>query len=578
MSNDYHSGGSPKKPGAAVTLLVASLVFLACMVALKRSYRGENEAKDSSRQDNLSLFANLEGPKESALFKAERGDSEAQRILGLKYRTGDGVRKNSAEAVRWLRKSAEQGDKLAQFELGEMYLKGEEIEPSVAAGVGLIRRSADQGLPIAQAALGFIYSRGDVIHSRADAIPKDAAQSIRWFTRAASNGDEFSLLQLGLTYAEGIGVRRNRIEAAKWLLQAANNGNPDAQYWLGLIYEEGEGVPKDTGEAAGWYLKAASQGHSDAQHRIGRMYSQGVGLKKSIVDAHVWLNLAAAHGDEAAKELLGLIENKMEFGERAEAMKRARQIFAEQQARPLAAYQLVKLRILALARTAVDGSPDVSHDAQPTAFGTLLGNGSGVIVSESGLVLTAAHVVAGAGALKVLTAQGAANASVLRLDEVNDVAILKLEKGTYPALPIAPSGTVRLGQSVATIGFPNIAIQGFSPKITRGSVSSVRGIGDDPKSWQISVPVQPGNSGGPLLDESGNVVGIVVSKLGLEATKITGDIPQNVNYAVKSSQFLPLLRPFLSDAIPALREMTEKPQFEDMVSKAQRSAVLILVY
>jgi len=59
--------------------------------------------------------------------------------------------------------------------------------------------------------------------------------------------------------------------------------------------------------------------------------------------------------------------------------------------------------------------------------------------------------------------------------------------------------------------------------------------------WQISVPVQPGNSGGPLLDEDGNLIGVVVSKLGLGAARVTGDIPQNVNFAVKSAYALPLL-------------------------------------
>ena len=86
-------------------------------------------------------------------------------------------------------------------------------------------------------------------------------------------------------------------------------------------------------------------------------------------------------------------------------------------------------------------------------------------------------------------------ASVVRIDEANDLAVLKLNGGTYPALPVAPSRKIRLGQAVATIGFPNVEIQGFSPKVTRGEISSLNGIGDDPRAWQVSVPVQPGNSG-----------------------------------------------------------------------------------
>src|SRR5207249_3907696 len=93
-------------------------------------------------------------------------------------------------------------------------------------------------------------------------------------------------------------------------------------------------------------------------------------------------------------------------------------------------------------------------------------------------------------------------------DAANDLAILKVE-GKSRALPVAASRIVQLGEPVFTIGFPNVALQGFEPKLTRGEVSSLAGIQDDPRYFQISVPVQPGNSGGPLVDSRGNVVGIV---------------------------------------------------------------------
>ena len=160
----------------------------------------------------------------------------------------------------------------------------------------------------------------------------------------------------------------------------------------------------------------------------------------------------------------------------------------------------------------------------------------------------------------------------------NDLAVLKLVGGTYPALTVVPSRRIRLGQSVATIRFPNVEIQGFSPKVTRGEISSLNGIGDDPRAWQISVPVQPGNSGGALLDESGNVIGVVVSKLGFKAIKATGDIPQNVNYAVKSTYALALLEPYLDGSPPEPNQFAAKPRFEHMIAKTQQSVVLILVY
>jgi serine protease Do len=103
-------------------------------------------------------------------------------------------------------------------------------------------------------------------------------------------------------------------------------------------------------------------------------------------------------------------------------------------------------------------------------------------------------------------------------------------------------------------------------------------VADDPRSWQISVPVQPGNSGGPLLDEDGNLIGVVQAKLGLKAAAVTGDMPQNVNYAVKSAYALALLEPYLGDSAPEPNQPNRKPSFEDLVSKAQQSVVLILCY
>jgi S1-C subfamily serine protease len=207
----------------------------------------------------------------------------------------------------------------------------------------------------------------------------------------------------------------------------------------------------------------------------------------------------------------------------------------------------------------------------PPEAASAKGNGSGVIVSTSGYVLTAAHVVAGSAKVTVITAQGARSAKVVQIDQANDVAILKLETGTYRALPVIPSQRIRLGQMVATIGFPIVNVQGFSPKVTRGEISSMNGAGDDPRKWQISAPVQPGNSGGPLLDEQGNVIGVVVSKL-------LGETVQNVNYAVKSTYALGLLAPYLGDDAPKPILATPPPSFEDMVAKAEQSVVLVLIY
>jgi Trypsin-like serine proteases, typically periplasmic, contain C-terminal PDZ domain len=98
-----------------------------------------------------------------------------------------------------------------------------------------------------------------------------------------------------------------------------------------------------------------------------------------------------------------------------------------------------------------------------------------------------------------------------------------------------------IGESVAVAGYPlRGLLSGFN--MTTGNLSSLSGVGGDTRLVQITAPVQPGNSGGPLLDSAGNLMGVVVSKLdAIKTAKITGDIPQNVNFAINAN----VLRSFL---------------------------------
>jgi S1-C subfamily serine protease len=204
-------------------------------------------------------------------------------------------------------------------------------------------------------------------------------------------------------------------------------------------------------------------------------------------------------------------------------------------------------------------------------------SGSGAFISSEGLVLTAAHVIQGASRIEVVTASGTLQARVVKIDTTNDIAVLKCSGGNFTPLPIASSKEAREGATVFTIGFPNIQLQGFDPKLTKGEISSETGFQDDPRQWQISVPTQPGNSGGPLCDENGNLIGIMEATLDpLTMAKVAGEIPQNVNYAVKSSYILPLL----DDAqnLPPPLVPSSGAKFEDVVGKVQKSVVLILVY
>ncbi len=165
-----------------------------------------------------------------------------------------------------------------------------------------------------------------------------------------------------------------------------------------------------------------------------------------------------------------------------------------------------------------------------------------------------------------------------QLDAANDLALLKAV-GAFKPLPIAASRTVKLGGTVATVGFPDIGLQGFAPKLTNGKIASLAGAADDPRYFQISLPVQPGNSGGALVDARGNVVGIVSAKLDTKiALDSTGALPENVNYAVKSSLLLSFLESVPEVSAKLKDPLTAERKFEDVVKSAQDAAVLVLVY
>ncbi len=188
------------------------------------------------------------------------------------------------------------------------------------------------------------------------------------------------------------------------------------------------------------------------------------------------------------------------------------------------------------------------------------------------------HVVKDAAQVRLVTSAGLISAKVVQVDAANDLALLKAE-GRFAPVPVAASRGVKLGGTVATVGFPNIGMQGFAPKLAKGEIASLSGAADDPRYFQISVPVQPGNSGGALVDDRGNVIGIVSAKLDASAAlAASGSLPENVNYAVKSSLLLSFF-----ESVPAVSAKLKTPvtadrKFEDVVKSAQDAAVLVLVY
>ena len=225
------------------------------------------------------------------------------------------------------------------------------------------------------------------------------------------------------------------------------------------------------------------------------------------------------------------------------------------------------------------GQPRAPDKARPAPAAKLAVTGTGFFVTDDGYFVTNAHVVEDASRVQVMTKKGTLPARVVHRDTINDLALLKV-KGSFKALPVISSRRLREGSKVFTFGHPNPSIQGLDPVYTSGDISKLSGFKDDPRTFQISVPVQPGNSGGALIDEHGNVVGVVVARLNaLKLLATTGNLPQNVNYAVKSTRLLSLLEEHIPKASEKLKESHPRKSRDlaKVRDEVKRATVLILV-
>ena len=232
-------------------------------------------------------------------------------------------------------------------------------------------------------------------------------------------------------------------------------------------------------------------------------------------------------------------------------------------------------KAISLRRAHEDNSSSAPPSVQPdTEKGVSLG--TGFFVTSSGYLLTDFHVVKGASTIMVKIGNGIVPASLVAKDTVNDIALLKID-GTHACLPLGDSSSTMLGQTVFTVGFPEPELQGLSPKFTKGDVSSLAGVQDDPRMFQVSVPLQPGNSGGCLVDESGNVVGLIEGTMStVETAKQSGDLLQNVNYATKINYAKTLLDT-VPDAKSGLMPMKTAPApFTGQVKSVEDATVFII--
>jgi len=195
-----------------------------------------------------------------------------------------------------------------------------------------------------------------------------------------------------------------------------------------------------------------------------------------------------------------------------------------------------------------------------------LSTGSGFIIAKSGLTITNYHVVKDKSDIEIFlpSINKTIKANLVLKDKNNDIAVLSMDNFKYDTIYnneipfiIKRSEKVNLGQKVFTLGFPLGELLGKNAKLSTGSINSLYGIQDDPRLYQMSNPIQPGNSGGPLFNYNGELIGIVVASLNAKYFyENESIIPQNVNFAIKSNYLLNLI-----SMLPEDEELSKRRNF-----------------
>jgi S1-C subfamily serine protease len=201
--------------------------------------------------------------------------------------------------------------------------------------------------------------------------------------------------------------------------------------------------------------------------------------------------------------------------------------------------------------------------------------GTGFVISSEGHIVTNNHVISECvGDIHGnLVGQSAAKLRVVSTDATNDLALLQAT-GNFKEIATIRTTAVHSGDSVVVIGFPFHGLLTSDFTVTTGIISSLAGLFNDTRFLQISAPVQPGNSGGPLLDTSGTIIGVVAEKLNaLKVARATGEIPENINFAIKTGA----LRDFLDNSVVSYRTSTSAVEIKaaDIANAARAYTMLI---
>ncbi len=222
-----------------------------------------------------------------------RMDAEELRTLADRYRNGDGVERDPAEAARLLRMASDMGDGSAASSLGYMLMTGEGVDIDLAEAEVQLRRASESGIATAMCNLGVLLS------------DSDPGSSLEWFRRAAGAGSLRAMKNLAASHASGSGAPMDRAAAAGYYRKAADLGDVDSMCVLASMLRNGDGIPVDKPAAAELYRRAADLGDPGAQYDLAFMLDSGEGVPQDREEAERLFRLSADQGDTDACLCIG---------------------------------------------------------------------------------------------------------------------------------------------------------------------------------------------------------------------------------------------------------------------------------
>lgn len=568
----------------------------------KAAIIGNNEAQfliGKSYHQGLGVERNYSKAWEWYKKAADQGNLKSCNNIGTMYSSGEGVEKNESEALKWYLKAAEGGLAIAQVNVGNIYRLGKLGQPNLSEAKKWYEKAALQGNTGGQLNLGLLYL-GEKNYKEAEKWYLKAAElgnsyskyclgslyefyygsfrdletAARWYKEAADQGNASAQYNLGVMYNSGRGVKQDLKEAVKLYTKAAEQGHVLAQDNLGWMYENGMGVTKSYSKAADWYKKAAEKEHPNALNNLGRLYINGNGVKKDRAEG-IWLiRKAADMGCSRAQSNLGQIYEEgigvnRNYSEAVEWYKKA--ILTDPNNAD--AYKALTRLGVPIPQATVQESPKTQvqpSGPQGSETGSSIDvSGTGFIIDKRGFLATNHHVTKGAKEIYACLQQDGIwksyHAVIVKNDPTNDLSIIKIDDMEFSQFTSLPYNFTVEVQDVAseiyTLGYPQVQIMGTEVKYTSGTINSKSGIQDDPTHYQISAHIDHGNSGGPMFNTKGQIVGITDS--GLNKSEY-GD----VNYAIKSSYLKSLV-----DSLPVKLELPHDNSIEKL-SRVEQIKIL----